>query len=136
MNKFEDFIYKLLFKWYVKLSNKRHYNFVHIKSDDTVTINEKYDGVNLSVLNPVEVVYFCLNKVYRNNITKLGICGFNINICNTEAQIDVTFRLRRPGIMIGKYGEGIDKFREALEKYFNKKVQINLEDVKNDILMY
>ncbi len=134
MNKFEDFIYKLLFKWYVKLSNKRHYNFTQIKSDDTVTVNKKYDGMNLAVLNPVEVVYFCLNKVYGNNITKLGFCGFNI--CNKETQIDVTFCLRKPGMMIGKYGEDVDKFREALEKYFNKKVQINLEEVKNDILVH
>lgn len=49
--KVEDFIYKYITKWYVKLTNKRNYNLDVMKPDYTYSVNEKFQGLYLWCLS-------------------------------------------------------------------------------------
>ncbi|MCK7536662.1 MAG: KH domain-containing protein [Marinilabiliales bacterium] len=44
--------------------------------------------------------------------------------------ITVTVNTARPGIIIGKGGQEVDKLKEELKKITNKEVQINIFEVK------
>ena len=50
-----------------------------------------------------------------------------------ESAISVTFVLRRPGLLIGRGGKDIDNIKALLEKAFNKKVDVGVKEVKNDV---
>ncbi|KAB2870899.1 MAG: 30S ribosomal protein S3, partial [Bacteroidales bacterium] len=53
-----------------------------------------------------------------------------IVIERTLKLITVTIHTARPGIIIGKGGQEVDKLKEELRKITNKEVQINIFDVK------
>ena len=44
--------------------------------------------------------------------------------------ITVTVNTARPGIIIGKGGQEVDKLKEELKKITNKEVQINIFEIK------
>ncbi len=44
--------------------------------------------------------------------------------------ITVTIHTARPGVIIGKGGQEVDKLKEELKKISNKEVQINIFEVK------
>jgi small subunit ribosomal protein S3 len=54
----------------------------------------------------------------------------NIIIERTLKLITVTVNTARPGIIIGKGGQEVDKLKEELKKLTNKEVQINIFEVK------
>jgi small subunit ribosomal protein S3 len=54
----------------------------------------------------------------------------NIIIERTLKLITVTVNTARPGIIIGKGGQEVDKLKEELKKITNKEVQINIFEVK------
>jgi small subunit ribosomal protein S3 len=54
----------------------------------------------------------------------------NIVIERTLKLITVTVNTARPGIIIGKGGQEVDKLKEELKKITNKEVQINIFEVK------
>jgi small subunit ribosomal protein S3 len=54
----------------------------------------------------------------------------NIIIERTLKLITITINTARPGIIIGKGGQEVDKLKEELKKLTNKEVQINIFEVK------
>lgn len=54
----------------------------------------------------------------------------NIIIERTLKLITITVTTARPGIIIGKAGQEVDKLKEELKKLTNKEVQINIHEIK------
>jgi len=54
----------------------------------------------------------------------------HIVIERTMKLVTVTINTARPGIIIGKGGQGVDKLKEDLEKLTGKEVQINIFEIK------
>jgi small subunit ribosomal protein S3 len=68
-------------------------------------------------------------RTYLNaRITKGGIA--RIIIERTLKRITVTIHTSRPGIIIGKGGQEVDRIREELKKLTNKDVQINIVEIR------
>jgi small subunit ribosomal protein S3 len=61
-------------------------------------------------------------------IPKGGIA--KISIERTLKRITVTVHTSRPGIIIGKGGQEVDRIREELKKLTNKDVQINIHEIR------
>ena len=61
-------------------------------------------------------------------ISKGGIA--KIVIERTLKRVTVTINTSRPGIIIGKGGQEVDKIKEELKKLTNKDVQINIFEIK------
>ena len=69
-----------------------------------------------------------IRKYLRARITKGGVS--KIVIERTLKRITVTIHTARPGIVIGKGGQEVDKIREELKKLTKKDVQINIFEIK------
>lgn len=54
----------------------------------------------------------------------------NVIIERTLKLITITVTTARPGIIIGKAGQEVDKLKEELKKLTNKEVQINIHEIK------
>jgi small subunit ribosomal protein S3 len=54
----------------------------------------------------------------------------NVIIERTLKIITITVTTARPGIIIGKAGQEVDKLKEELKKITNKEVQINIHEIK------
>jgi len=71
------------------------------------------------------------NKIrqYLNaRLTKAGVS--KIMIERTLKLVTVTINTARPGIIIGKGGQEVDKLKEELKKLTSKEVQINISEIK------
>ena len=70
-------------------------------------------------------------KIRRYLSTRLAKASLSrIVIERTLKLITVTIHTARPGIIIGKGGQEVDKLKEELKKISNKEVQINIFEVK------
>lgn len=69
-----------------------------------------------------------IRKYLRARITKGGVS--KIVIERTLKRITVTIHTARPGIVIGKGGQEVDKIKEELKKLTRKDVQINIFEIK------
>jgi len=69
-----------------------------------------------------------IRKYLRARVTKGGIA--RIIIERTLKRITVTIHTSRPGIIIGKGGQEVDKIREELRKLTGKDVQINIIEIR------
>lgn len=104
-------------------------------------IYDSYDTVKLIksnpnnwVFSPVEAVYYVLKLNFINRINdycRLGIFGIDVDTQNET--IDVTIRLKRPGFLIGKGGQDIDKITKELKRVFNMPTTIHIIEIKKDI---
>ena len=54
----------------------------------------------------------------------------NIIIERTLKLVTITINTARPGVIIGKGGQEVDKLKEELKKLTNKEIQINIFEVK------
>ncbi len=71
------------------------------------------------------------NKIREYLNTRLAKASVSkIVIERTLKLITVTVNTARPGIIIGKGGQEVDKLKEELKKITNKEVQINIYEVK------
>lgn len=61
-------------------------------------------------------------------LTKAGVS--KIMIERTLKLVTVTINTARPGIIIGKGGQEVDKLKEELKKLTGKEVQINISEIK------
>ena len=59
---------------------------------------------------------------------KAGIS--NINISRTGQKIALTINTARPGIVIGRRGQEVDKLKEELQRLTNKDIQLNINEIK------
>ena len=68
-------------------------------------------------------------RQYLNaRLSKAGIS--KIIIERTLKLVTVTINTARPGIIIGKGGQEVDKLKEELKKLTNKEIQINISEIK------
>ncbi len=77
------------------------------------------------------------NKLIEDNIireylyTRLSKAGISrIIIERTLKLVTVTINTARPGLIIGKGGQEVDKLKEELKKLTKKEVQINISEIK------
>lgn len=108
-------------------------------------IRDTYYGTPISdmkigVYSPVLIVtktlehYFGFHSYYR-----LEIHGIDVDTQKRDEetllveQIDVTIRLHRPGLLIGKAGKDIYAVEKLLSENFGKQVKIHIVEVKYDI---
>ena len=69
-----------------------------------------------------------IRKYLENRLSKASIS--KIVIERTLKLITVTIQAARPGVIIGKGGQEVDKLKEELKKVTNKDVQINIFEVR------
>ena len=69
-----------------------------------------------------------IRKYLSARISKGGVS--KIVIERTLKRITVTIHTARPGIVIGKGGQEVDKIKEELKKLTKKEVQINIFEIK------
>ncbi|HRW74590.1 MAG TPA: 30S ribosomal protein S3, partial [Saprospiraceae bacterium] len=69
-----------------------------------------------------------IRRYLRARIQKGGIS--QIVIERTLKRISVTIHTSRPGIIIGKGGQEVDRVREELKKLSGKDVQINIVEIR------
>src|SRR5512145_119178 len=69
-----------------------------------------------------------IRKYLMARLSKAGVS--KIIIERTLKLITVTINTARPGIIIGKGGQEVDKLKEELKKITQKDVQINIFEVK------
>ncbi|AFS79260.1 30S ribosomal protein S3 [Gottschalkia acidurici 9a] len=71
------------------------------------------------------------NKIRKYLKKKLFISGISrIEIERAANRIKVTINTAKPGMVIGKGGQGVEEVRKELEKLSNKKVTVNVEEIK------
>lgn len=89
--------------------------------------------VHIGILSPMLVVTKTLDHYFGfESYMRLRIHNIIIDTQN-ESSISVTFVLCRPGLLIGTGGKDIDNIITLLEKAFNKKVDVSINEVKNDV---
>jgi small subunit ribosomal protein S3 len=69
-----------------------------------------------------------IRKYLKARINKGGIA--RIIIERTLKRVTVTIQTSRPGIIIGKGGQEVDRIREELKKLTGKDVQINIAEIR------
>ena len=69
-----------------------------------------------------------IRKYLNARLSKAGIS--KIAIERTLKLVTVTIHTARPGIIIGKGGQEVDKLKEELKKIIGKEVQINISEIK------
>lgn len=69
-----------------------------------------------------------IRKYLNARLSKAGIS--KIIIERTLKLVTITINTARPGIIIGKGGQEVDKLKEELKKLSNKEVQINISEIK------
>jgi len=74
-----------------------------------------------------------IRKEIKNRFYHAGIAKIDIERASNRAKI--TIHTARPGIIIGRKGIEIENLRRDLEKKTNKKILINIEEVKKTELV-
>ena len=69
-----------------------------------------------------------IRKYIRARLSKASVS--NVIIERTLKLITITITTARPGIIIGKAGQDVDKLKEELRKITDKEVQINIFEIK------
>jgi small subunit ribosomal protein S3 len=69
-----------------------------------------------------------IRKYLNARLAKAGIS--RIIIERTLKLVTVTINTARPGIIIGKQGQEVDKLKEELKKLTGKEIQINISEIK------
>lgn len=69
-----------------------------------------------------------IRKYLNARLSKAGIS--KILIERTLKLVTVTIFTARPGIIIGKGGQEVDKLKEELKKLIKKEIQINISEIK------
>ncbi len=70
-----------------------------------------------------------IRKFIRTNYVQAGISRVYIERPDSE-RVTVTIHTARPGVLIGKKGAGITEIRQGLEKEFNRKFDIKIQEMK------
>lgn len=108
-------------------------------------IRDPYYGTPISdmkigVYSPVLIVTKTLEHYFGfSSYFRLEIHGIDVDTQKRDEetmlveQIDVTIRLHRPGLLIGRGGKDIDAVGELLSNNFGKTVKIHIVEVKGDI---
>ena len=78
-----------------------------------------------------EIFSLSLAEVYNNPFT-LQICGITYKQCQVgqDSSILITVYTKRPGLVIGKRGEDLNRFKSKLSEYLGEPVSIDLYEVE------
>ncbi|MDK2806436.1 30S ribosomal protein S3 [Thermoanaerobacterium sp. CMT5567-10] len=76
------------------------------------------------LIEDIKIRDFIKNKIYASGVPK-------IEIERAANRIKIDVYTAKPGMVIGKGGAGIEGLRQEIEKMTNKKVIINIVEVKN-----
>lgn len=99
-------------------------------------------GFRLGVIRDWNAKWYCGTKGYTDNLIsdirireylkkKLAHAAVSLIIIERPAQnVNVTVHTARPGIVIGKKGEDIEKLRQELAKMAGVPVQLSVEEVR------
>lgn len=69
-----------------------------------------------------------IRKFVEKNLSKAGIS--KVEIERNSKKCEVVVHTAKPGVIIGKGGEGIEKIKANLAKLVNENVQISIVDIK------
>jgi len=69
-----------------------------------------------------------IRNYLRARLSKASVS--KIVIERTQKLVTITVHTARPGIIIGKGGQEVDKLREELKKITKKEIQINISEIK------
>lgn len=69
-----------------------------------------------------------LRKYIQKRLPNAGVS--RIDIARTSKQITVTIHTSRPGIVIGKGGEEVDRLKEEIERLTKRETQVNVSEIK------
>ena len=69
-----------------------------------------------------------IRKYLNERLAKASVSKFVIE--RTLKLVTITICTARPGIVIGKGGQDVDKLKEELKKLYNKDIQINIFEIK------
>ena len=121
LNKFRKWVYDYEIKCYLN-DNIRDPYYGNVISD-----------MKIGVFSPVLVATKTLEQYFGfEGYHRLRIHGVDVDTQQKD-QIDVTIRLHRPGLLIGKGGKDIDAVSELLSSNFGKTTKIHIVEVKDDI---
>lgn len=71
------------------------------------------------------------DKIRKYLLARLSRAGISkVIIERTLRLVTVTINTSRPGVIIGKGGQEVDKLKEELKKLTNKEIQINIFEIK------
>jgi len=70
-----------------------------------------------------------IRKMLKKKHYNAGVVGINID--RKANQLELTIHTAKPGIIVGRGGTGIEATRTELFKITGKKVQLNVQEVKN-----
>ena len=70
-----------------------------------------------------------LRKVLKEKLYEAGIS--HIDIQRSAEKLHVTVYTAKPGIVIGKGGEGVEKLKKDIEKFTGKQVALDIIEIKN-----
>ena len=89
--------------------------------------------LRVGVLCPAMIVAKMMENHFGfEKILMMRIHGIDVDTQSVDA-ITVTIKLNRPGLLIGKGGSSINSLETEMTKYFNKKTDIRIVEVKNDV---
>lgn len=89
--------------------------------------------LRVGVLCPAMIAAKMMEKHFGfEKILMMRIHGIDVDTQSVDA-ITVTIKLNRPGLLIGKGGSSINSLETEMTKYFNKKTDIRIVEVKNDV---
>lgn len=114
---------------------EKNYYDVIVKSNYEIYVPEnKYKH---SIYNPMIVVWHELERMFDNGtgvatIRRMGIMGIHVDTQNDDL-LTVSITLKRPGLLIGNRGSKINELETRLTYLFNRKTEIDIVEVKNDI---
>ena len=69
-----------------------------------------------------------IREYFDNNMKNAGIA--KVEIERTAKKCEITIHTSKPGIMIGKGGEEIEKLKKELAKLTDENIQISIVDIK------
>ncbi|MGV3526766.1 MAG: 30S ribosomal protein S3 [Candidatus Sericytochromatia bacterium] len=70
-----------------------------------------------------------IRKIIRSQLAAAGIA--DIEIERKANQVEVTIHTAKPGMVVGRGGKNIEDLRQRLFSELNKKVQMNVQEVKS-----
>ncbi len=68
-----------------------------------------------------------IREIIAETLKNAGVT--DVVISRSAKQIDIKIRSSRPGIIIGKGGEGIEKLKSKIEQKIQKKVKISIKEI-------
>ena len=104
-------------------------------------LNQKVSDISGMPLSELPVGIFCpvmvVSKTLENYFGFYGYLRLNIHGIDVDTQnegiIEVTIKIHRPGMLIGKGGKDINAIIKLLSDYFCKQVIIHITEIRRDV---